>query len=163
MFKLILEMNIGGVIDNQMLEDLFRVLFRNQCGILLNFERVLTNLVKIYKSNEFSDTVLTMNDHVFARDKRTPVPPEEVMFVQTAFLLQKSYLDNQNKTLKNNPNVTFHKNKQIEHKKLLKIEFNTDHNLLVIHKIKSPLGHEENQFQFNIGKMNHYIRKSIDK
>lgn len=106
-FRKMLVLNIYGIIDNVNLEDSFRIIFGYNCGIFLNFERIFINLFKIYKSNKFCNSVISSNSHVFERNS-TSEANEEVLFVQTAFLLNQSFKENQTKVSKNNALNNFH-------------------------------------------------------
>ena len=56
------------MIENSLYEDSIRAIFSDNSGVLLNFDKMFMNLFKIYKEDEFSTFVMSLNKHLFDDD-----------------------------------------------------------------------------------------------
>lgn len=135
-FKRLLFMSLFGAVDETGFEDGVRMMFGSNGGVLLNFERILTGLLKHVPADDFANFVLELSPQLFGERGKSLVPPEPVVFARTCFKLNEM-TSRENKGAKANHFTTFNNNFSLAGNELVKFEFDTRTGLFLVHKVRS--------------------------
>ena len=164
LFKKLLIYNIHGIIDNSNYEEAIRTLMGSHGGILLNFDKILSNTLKIHPNDDFSNYVLRLNKGLFSHENEELLSEEE-LFGRSCFKLNEVTSVN-NKSYRNSAMNSFNTNYNVMSNELLKFEFIKGKNLFVVHKIKS-IFQDDGKIVYNtykglMEKNYHYLNRVTD-
>lgn len=135
-FKQLLYMELFGIVDEAGYEDAIRMIFGHCGGVLLNFERILAGCLKNIPSDDISNFVFGLNPQSFGQNTESLVLPESVVFARTCFKLNEMNAKD-NKGYKANSFTAFNNNYSLTGAELVKLEYNLEGGLFVVHKVRS--------------------------
>lgn len=144
--KQVITLNLANIIDNEVYEDIISCLLHNFSGIYMNFEKILSNLVKEIPNQDVDKYVISLNKSLFynqpnqsKQDFQTyprNINHENLLMIQTCHML--SYLTLKTKANNKQSQIqSYINNNNLINDHILKFEFRADEKIFVIHKIKS--------------------------
>ena len=136
LFKKIILYYLYGVLDYQNFEDILRMVFGSHSGVFLNFDKIFSNIFKIYKSDDFSNFVFNLNKNLFERGKGEP-GKEDVLFAKSCFKFNSLIAQNNNRNYKSSSINSFNNNYNVLSNELLKFEFIPEKHIFIVHVVKS--------------------------
>lgn len=136
LFKKIILYYLYGVVDYQNFEDILRMVFGSNSGVFLNFDKIFSNIFKIYKSDDFSNFVFDLNKNLFERGKGVP-GKEDVLFAKSCFKFNSLIAQNNNRNYKSSTINSFNNNYNVLSNELLKFEFIPEKHIFIVHIVKS--------------------------
>ena len=147
--KQIITLSIANIIETEVYEDIVSCLLHNFSGIYMNFEKILSNLVKEIPNQDVDKYVISLNKSLFYEDPQQnlnensgfntyPKNPnqENILFTKTCHKLNCLTLKSKSNN-KQSQIQSYINNNNLVNDHILKFEFRIDEKILVIHKIKS--------------------------
>jgi hypothetical protein len=151
--KKVMMLNFTGVIDSVLFEDIVGCLLSEHSGVFLNLEKILSNVIKEIPSHEIDRFVIGINSELFnyigmLNDKMETKRSNKMIGYpytrnQEQWLFTKTCHKLSTLTFKGKANCkqsqiqSYINNNNLTNDHVLKFEFRTNEQVLVIHKVKS--------------------------